>query len=64
MSSLRDQLDGLLEQLLRVKSKLQGHEPAHVIPADVEKQIKELMVRFLSLARVCVFECLALYCAI
>ncbi len=44
VSNLRDQLDGLLEQLRKMESKLKDHEPAHVIPADVEKQIKELMV--------------------
>ena len=44
VSNLRDQLDGLLEQLKKMRGKLKGHEPAHVIPAHVEKQIKELMV--------------------
>ena len=48
VSNLRDQLDGLLEQLEKMKGKLKGHEPAHVIPADVEKQIKELMVGIAS----------------
>ena len=32
-----------------MKSKLKGLEPAHVVPADVEKQIKELMVKLVLL---------------
>ena len=49
VNSLRDKLDGLLEQLEKMRSALKGHEPPHVVPADVENQIKEIMVRLLQL---------------
>ena len=64
VSSLRDQLDGLLGKLLKMKSGLKGHEPPHVIPADVEKQIKELMVRMRGLFVCCLFcfVCLLFVC--
>ena len=44
VSSLHDELGSLLEKLNDMKSKLKGHEPPHVLPADVEKQLKRLAV--------------------
>lgn len=44
VSSLHGDLNGLLEQLNNIRSKLKGHEPPRVLPADVEKQLKKLSV--------------------
>ena len=44
VNNLHDQLEGLLEQLEKMRVRLKGHEPPHVMTIDVEKQIKELMV--------------------
>ena len=44
VSSLHGDLNSLLEQLNDMRSKLKGHEPPRVLPADVEKQLKKLSV--------------------
>ena len=44
ISNLHGDLNSLLEQLNNMRSKLKGHEPPRVLPADVEKQLKKLSV--------------------
>ena len=44
VTSLHGDLAGLLEKLKNMSSKLKGHEPPHVISADVAKQLKKLSV--------------------
>ena len=44
VSSLHGDLNGLLERLNNMRTKLKGHEPPRVLPADVERQLKKLSV--------------------
>ena len=44
VSGLKDRLMELLLQLEDWRSKLKGHEPPHVLPVDVEKQLQQLAV--------------------
>ena len=44
MSGLKDRLMELLLQLEDWRAKLKGHEPPHVLPEDVEKQLQQLTV--------------------
>ncbi len=64
VSSLRDRLDGFLEQLLKMKAGLKGHQPPHVIPAGVEKQIKALMVCAAAVVGVGVYCCCCCCCCL
>jgi hypothetical protein len=44
IGSLHSDLNKLLERLNNMRSKLKGHEPPRVLPADVERQLKKLSV--------------------
>ena len=44
MSSLKEKLRDLLDKLEGWREVLKDHEPSHVLPSDVEKQLQSLSV--------------------
>ena len=54
VSNLHGDLNSLLEQLNNMRSKLKGHEPPRVLPADVEKQLKKLSVSKKKMIKFCI----------
>ena len=44
VGNLRDQLNDLLQQLEKMRSTLNSHEPSRVLPDDVLEQLQKLAV--------------------